>query len=100
MFHGWKQALKNSFRALLHTIWPTYHNICGGGGGGGGGGGAELLVPKLNKSQNERGSNPFVQVHRRSLGVFLKFFNFVEVKPIIIRGGREMEQLWVDVEYS
>ena len=30
----------------------------------------------INKSSKERGSDPFVQAHRRSTRVFLKFFKF------------------------
>ena len=47
----------------------------------------------MNKSPKEKGSNPFVQAHIRSLGVFMIFFSLnLEVKRnIIIRGGREVD---------
>ena len=28
--HGWKHAQNNIFGPLIHTIWPTNHNVCGG----------------------------------------------------------------------
>ena len=67
------------FGALIHTIWPTGHNVCGG----------QLFAPNLkfvlikywvrpkpkpmNKSPKEKGLDTFVQAHRRSPRVFLKF---------------------------
>ena len=45
----------------------------------------------MNKSPKEKGSNPFVQAHIRSLGVFMIFFLNLEVKRNIIRGGREVD---------
>ena len=35
--HSWKQALKNIFRALIHTIWHVGYNLCKG----------QLFAPKL-----------------------------------------------------
>ena len=74
------------FATLIHTIWPTGHNLCRG----------QLFAPKLkiwpdpvivrpkpkpmNKSLREIGLDPFVQAHRRSLGVVMNFLNYFEVK--------------------
>ena len=44
----------------------------------------------MNKSSEDRGPNPFVQAHRRSPMVFMKFLNFSKVKRSFIRGGREV----------
>ena len=54
----------------------------------------------MNKSPKERDSDPFVQAHRRSPVVFMKFLNFLEIKQRFIRGSREMGQLYDDVEYT
>ena len=54
----------------------------------------------MNKNPKKKGSNPFVQAHRRSLAVFMKILNFLEVKRSFIRGGRKVGQLCADVEYA
>ena len=54
----------------------------------------------MNKISKERSLDPFVQVYRRSPGVFMKILNFLEVKRSFIRVGREVGQLCADVEYA
>ena len=44
----------------------------------------------MNKSPKERGSDLFVQAHRRSPGLFLNFLKKIEVKRSIISGGNEV----------
>ena len=44
----------------------------------------------MNKSLKENDSGPFVRAHRRSLVVFLKILNFLEIKQSFIRDGRKV----------
>ena len=44
----------------------------------------------MNKSSKENGMDPFVQAHRRSLRVFMKILNCLEVKQSFIRYGKEV----------
>ena len=53
----------------------------------------------MNKSSDKIGSNPFEQVHRKSLRVFMKILKFLEVKRRFIKSGIEVGQLFADMEF-
>ena len=53
----------------------------------------------VSKSPKEMGQIHLYK-HKRSPRIFVNFLKFLEVKQSIIRGGREVKQLWVDVEYT
>ena len=51
----------------------------------------------MNKSPKEMGTYPFVQAHRRSPEIFMNFLKFYEVKRNIIRGGREVYVVMLNI---
>ena len=45
----------------------------------------------MNNSLKEKGLDPYVKAHKRSLVIFLNFLKKFNVKQSIIRGGREID---------